>query len=130
MSHTFSGFTAEDLQDMARYMQMLLQLMIVDGHLHPAEQARFKDYATRQGYSERFIDETMASALTNRHMERSPHRFHCRETARQFLKDAVQLARCDGILHDEEKAWLEEAAAINGISARDIFLVPADSKQD
>lgn len=130
MSNSISALTAEDLQDMAHYLQMLLQLMIVDGRLHPAEQARFKDYAIRLGYSERFIDETMASALTNRHMKRSPHRFHSQETAMQFLKDAVLLARCDGILHDEERNWLEEAAEINGLDAEDVFLILAESEKD
>lgn len=130
MNNSISELTAEDLQDLAHYLQMFLQLMIADGHLHPAEQARFKDYAIRHGYSERFIDESMASALTNRHMKRSPHRFHSQETAMQFLKDAVRLARCDGILHDEERAWLEEAAEINGLDAEDVFLILADTEKD
>mgnify|MGYP005853445557 CR=1 FL=1 len=122
--------TAEDLQDMAHYLQMLLQLMIADGHLHPAEQARFKEYAIRHGYAGRFIDETMASALTNRHMKRSPHRFHSQRTAMQFLKDAVRLARCDGILHDEERNWLEEAARVNGLNVEDVFLILANTEKD
>ncbi len=130
MNPTTFKMTAEELQDRAHYLQMLLQIMMADGHLHPAERARLKEYALQHGYSERFIEETMASALTNRHMSRSPHRFHSQETARQFLKDAVQFARCDGILHEKERNWLQKAAEVNGLDAEDVSLILADSKTD
>ncbi len=105
----------EDLQDMGTYLQNLLQIMAVDGHLHEREIKRIHEYGAEQGFEASYIAEMIDSVLTNRYFPKKPGRFHSKETAHAFILDAVGLAACDGVLHAREAAWILEAARVNGI---------------
>jgi hypothetical protein len=104
-----------DLQDVGLYLRGLVQLMAADRNLDAAQKRRIHAYAAEQGFDARFIENAMDSVLDNEHFPQTPPRFHSPDTALRFLRDAVLLALCDGVLHPREQQWLLAAARQNGI---------------
>ena len=92
-----------DLQDIGLYLQSLLQVMAVDGHLHEKQQQRIRAYGERVGFEQRYVEKTMVDVLNNKYMPSTPPKFNSSITAREFLRNAIELAICDGQLHPREK---------------------------
>ncbi len=108
--------SGQDLQDMGLGLLSLLQIMAADGHLHEAEQTRIREFGRTRGFEARYVDEIIATALTNTHLSKVPPTFNSQVAARDFLRSARDLALCDGHLHPNEEAWLTSFAKANGIS--------------
>ena len=108
-------YNSEDLQDIGFYLRGLLQVMAADNHLHEKEKNKIKKYAESMGFEKEYIEKTIQNLLENKHMPRMPDQFHSKKTAETFLKEAIQMAVCDGILHPLEQKWLLRAAKKNEI---------------
>lgn len=109
--------TPEDLQDMGLYLRGLIQIMAADDHIHREQKTRIRDFAKNMGYESSFIENIFDSIKENKHITKEPSKFHSKSTALAFLKEASEIAICDGFLHPGEKSWLLQAASLNNIDS-------------
>jgi tellurite resistance protein len=105
----------QDLQDVGLHLRGLVQVMVLDRVLDATQSERVRAFAARHGFDAAYVDAAIESALDNEHFPRMPPRFNRRETAEEFLREAVVVALCDGELHAREREWLIEAARHNDV---------------
>lgn len=110
-----------DLQDIGCYLQSLMQIMAVDGHLHEEERQKIRVCAERMGFEKKFVENTITDFLDNKHMLKKPYRFNSPLTAKAFLNDAIDLAISDGHLHRREYEWLLDCARTNDLDLNPIL---------
>ncbi len=106
-----------ELQDRGLHLRGIVQMMAVDRVLDAAQRAHIQAWAAEHGFDAGYVDASIDSVFENRHFLTAPPRFSSRPAAEAFLREAALVALCDGEFHPQEREWLLEAAAANGIDA-------------
>jgi hypothetical protein len=104
------------------YYRGLLVLIRRDRVIRVQERELMIQLGQALDFDKRFCERAMDDLLKNPHSKDAPMKFSSRETAENFMRDAIMLALVDGELHPKELSWLKAVANANSLKDEMIWL--------
>jgi hypothetical protein len=104
------------LSTKSSYYKGLLVISRRDRVIDDREREFLIRIGTMLDFDKRFCEATIDELLSNPNISRSPIVFPNETILECFFRDALRLARVDGVVHPLELRWLKETAHANGRS--------------
>jgi hypothetical protein len=101
------------LPERGNYYRGLLVLIRRDRVINVQERELMIQLGQALDFDKRFCESAMDDLLKNPHIKGAPMKFSSRETAENFMHNAILLALVDGGLHPKELSWLKAVADAN-----------------